>query len=42
MRILIAEDDFTSRLMLAGLVKKEGHEVIATANGADNGVLFLW
>ena len=35
MRILIAEDDSTSRLMLTALLKKAGHEVIATANGAE-------
>jgi DNA-binding response OmpR family regulator len=35
MRILIAEDDFTSRTMLAGMLKKEGHAVTATVNGAE-------
>jgi len=35
MRILIAEDDFTSRTMLAGVLKKEGHEVTAVVNGAE-------
>ena len=35
MRILIAEDDFTSRTVLAGVLKKEGHEVTATVNGAE-------
>ena len=35
MRILIAEDDFTSRSILAGVLKKEGHEVTATINGAE-------
>ena len=35
MRILISEDDSSSRLMLAGLLRKAGHEVIATANGAE-------
>jgi len=34
MRILIAEDDFTSRTMLEGVLKKEGYEVTATVNGA--------
>lgn len=34
MHILIAEDDFTSRVMLGGLLKKEGHKVTATINGA--------
>jgi len=35
MRILIAEDDFTSRTVLAGLLKKSGHEVIVTIDGAE-------
>ena len=35
MRILIAEDDLTSRIMLASMLKKEGHEVTATVNGAE-------
>jgi diguanylate cyclase (GGDEF)-like protein len=35
MRILIAEDDLTSRNVLLGMLKKEGHEVIATVNGAE-------
>ena len=35
MRILIAEDDFTSRTILVGVLKKEGHEVMATVNGAE-------
>ena len=34
MRILIAEDDFTSRTVLAGVLKKEGYDVTATVNGA--------
>ena len=34
MRILIAEDDFTTRTMLEGVLKKQGHEVIALADGA--------
>ena len=34
MRILIAEDDFTSRTVLAGVLKKCGHEVVETVNGA--------
>jgi sigma-B regulation protein RsbU (phosphoserine phosphatase) len=33
-RILIAEDDFTSRTLLAGVLKKNGHEVVETVNGA--------
>jgi phosphoserine phosphatase RsbU/P len=35
MRILIAEDDFTSRTVLVGVLKREGHEVTATVNGAE-------
>lgn len=35
MRILIAEDDLTSRTVLASVLKKEGHEVTATVNGAE-------
>ena len=35
MRILIAEDDLTSRTVLMGVLKKEGHEVEATVNGAE-------
>jgi diguanylate cyclase (GGDEF)-like protein len=35
MRILIAEDDFTSRTILAGVLKKEGHQVEAAVNGAE-------
>ncbi|MFA6243389.1 MAG: diguanylate cyclase [Candidatus Hydrogenedentales bacterium] len=35
MRILIAEDDVTSRAVLAGVLKKQGHEVLTTENGAD-------
>jgi DNA-binding response OmpR family regulator len=34
MRILIAEDDATSRAMLTAVLKKCGHEVVETANGA--------
>jgi CheY-like chemotaxis protein/anti-sigma regulatory factor (Ser/Thr protein kinase) len=34
MRILIAEDDFTSRAVLCGVLQKQGHEVIATVDGA--------
>jgi len=34
MRTLIAEDDFTSRTVLAGVLKKNGHEVVETINGA--------
>ncbi len=35
MRILIADDDLTSRTMLAAVLKKSGHEVVATSNGAE-------
>jgi two-component system cell cycle response regulator len=35
MRILIAEDDATSRTVLAGVLRKEGHQVEATVNGAE-------
>jgi phosphoserine phosphatase RsbU/P len=35
MRILIAEDDFTSRAILAGVLKKYGHEIVATENGME-------
>jgi len=35
MKILIAEDDFTSRVMLTGILNKNGYEVIETDNGLD-------
>ena len=35
MQILIAEDDFTSRNMLTLFLKKHGHEVVVTENGAE-------
>lgn len=35
MKILIAEDDFTSRSILLAVLKKHGHEVLATENGMD-------
>jgi sigma-B regulation protein RsbU (phosphoserine phosphatase) len=35
MRVLIAEDDFTSRTVLTAVLKKHGYEVVATVNGAD-------
>ncbi len=35
MRILIAEDDFTSRSILMAGLKKVGHEVVETINGAE-------
>ena len=35
MRILIAEDDLTSRTMLASMLKKSGHEVLETVNGME-------
>ncbi|MCG6537838.1 MAG: response regulator transcription factor, partial [Syntrophales bacterium LBB04] len=34
MKILIAEDDFTSRTVLTGVLKKYGHEIVVTENGA--------
>ena len=34
MRILIADDDATSRLVLAGVLKRNGHEVVETVDGA--------
>ena len=33
MRILIAEDDFTSRTLLAGVLKNGGHDVVETIDG---------
>jgi phosphoserine phosphatase RsbU/P len=35
MQILIAEDDLTSRTLLAAVLKKSGHEVISTRNGEE-------
>ncbi len=35
MRILIAEDDSTSRTVLAGILKKSGHTVVETADGEE-------
>jgi phosphoserine phosphatase RsbU/P len=35
MKILIAEDDFTSRTVLTGVLKRSGHEVIEMLNGKD-------
>lgn len=35
MRILIAEDDLTSRSMLAAVLKKAGHEIAVAVNGAE-------
>ncbi len=35
MRILIAEDDFTSRAMLAAVLRKGGHEIVEANNGAE-------
>jgi len=34
MRILIADEDFTSRAVLAGVLKKQGHDVISVEDGA--------
>ena len=37
MRILIADDDATSRLVLTGVLNKNGHDVVATVdNGASS------
>jgi phosphoserine phosphatase RsbU/P len=33
LRVLIAEDDFTSRNILSGMLKKFGHEVVETTDG---------
>jgi DNA-binding response OmpR family regulator len=35
MKILIAEDDLTSRTALAGVLKKSGYEVVTTVNGVE-------
>ncbi len=35
MKILIAEDDFTSRTVLMGVLTKHGHDVVAMVNGAE-------
>ena len=35
MRILIAEDDLTSRTVLCGVLRKSGHEVVETSDGAE-------
>lgn len=35
MHILIAEDDFTSRIMLSAVLQKAGHEVVAAVDGDD-------
>jgi DNA-binding response OmpR family regulator len=35
MRILIAEDDYTSRAILVAVLKKSGYEVVETVNGAE-------
>jgi two-component system cell cycle response regulator len=35
MRILIADDEITSRAVLAGVLSKEDHEVTVTVNGAE-------
>ena len=35
MKILIAEDDITQRSVLTAVLKKFGHEVVATVNGAE-------
>ena len=35
MRILIADDDLTSRLVLTGVLKKGGHDVVVTMDGTE-------
>ena len=35
MRVLIAEDDFTSRSLLRAVLKKSGHEVVETVDGLE-------
>jgi DNA-binding response OmpR family regulator len=35
MKILVAEDDLTSRTMLMAVLKKQGHDVIAVTNGQE-------
>lgn len=35
MKILIADDDVTSRLVLSGVLRKHGHEVVETVNGLE-------
>ncbi len=35
MKILIADDDLTSRLVLTGVLQKSGHEVLATVDGVE-------
>ena len=35
MKILIADDDVTSRLVLSGVLRKHGHEVVETVNGVE-------
>jgi two-component system, cell cycle response regulator len=35
MRILIADDDVTSRLVLSGVLNKHGHEVVVAVDGAE-------
>jgi CheY-like chemotaxis protein len=35
MKILIAENDLTSRTFLTAVLKKQGHVVETTANGAE-------
>ena len=35
MRILISEDDGTSRIVLVAVLKKFGYEVVVTVNGAE-------
>ena len=44
MRILIAEDNLTSRIILTGILKKWGHEVVAVkdSQAARRGMSSWW
>ncbi len=35
MKILIAEDNVTSRILLQAVLKKQGHEVLSTESGRE-------
>ena len=39
--VLIAEDSAADRLLLAAIVRRQGHEVLLAANGAEAVALFL-
>jgi CheY-like chemotaxis protein len=34
MRVLVADDDFTSRTLVADVLRQEGYDVVAVADGA--------